>query len=183
MVKQTSHLKRIHFPLLTLKKHDPIYFRNPIERNRYFFLQDLKEKYHLPPIKVSLWRGTALHLLELAHYISPEMHQAADTYFSITQQALKGGPALSVSKTKQPEEHSFIPFRDRFYDPAHEEKTEKQWRALSSLLEKKGIKCLVDELGGEHDLKVLDHLLKTKPALLKVQEGLKDLQIYVETSF
>lgn len=157
-------------------------FRNPIERNRHIFLQSLKEKYNLPPIKVTLWRGTALHLLELAHYISPEMHQAADTYFSIAQEALKGSPRLAASKVKRPDPSAFVPLRDRFYDPTHEEKIEKHWRDLSSLLEKNGIKNLIDELGGSHDLKALEHLLKTKPTLRKVQKGLQDLQAYLEIS-
>lgn len=155
-------------------------FRNAIEKNRFIFLQYLKETYNIPSIKASLWRGTALHLLELTHSISPEMHEAAETYFSLSHHLKKGGPRLSQSPTTRVHSRSTAPLRDRFYDEEKEKKTEKRWRNVLELLEKKKIRSILDELGEPQDLGTLEYLLRTKSALLRIQEGLSELHNYLK---
>ena len=156
-----------------------IIFQTIMERNRYLFLQSLEQRYPLKKVKASLWRGTALHLLELSDKISPGMHQAATHYLEISHQILREGPQQPCSKFEGSLSHRAIPSYDQKQDPCQELALEQHWKKISLILQEARIKKVVDALGDIHDLSVLDHVLRTRETLVQLQKGLGRLKAYL----
>jgi hypothetical protein len=160
-------------------KNHRLPFKNKIEENRHFFLQYLEERYSIPTIKTSLWCGTALHLLELSHKISPDMHQAANYYLALSKKVLQEGPSMPTSRFAPSHSKMPIPFSDRKQSPEKEYKIEKQWWDLSAILEEEGIKNVLDKLDKKAELPTLQYLIETEAALIQLQKGLTRLHNYL----
>lgn len=159
--------------------HFKPFFRNPIKRNRYYFLQEMKKKYHLKIKNPWLWRGTGLHLLELSGFISSDMHRAANYYFQVSNHILKDGPQVAISKIFH---RSCSPSPTSIHK--NEARIEKKWRDMTKILEQDDIKNILDTLADDRDLPTFEYLVQTELALLRFQKRLKHLQSYLaETSF
>ncbi|MFN7662985.1 MAG: hypothetical protein ACK5PQ_04640 [Alphaproteobacteria bacterium] len=155
------------------------FFRNPIERNRYYFLHEMEKKYHLKVKKPWLWRGTGLHLLELSGFISSDMHRAANYYFQVSNHILKDGPQVAISKIFHRSCHSSSTSIHK-----NEARIEKKWRDMTKILEQDNVKNILDTLADDRDLPTFEYLVQTELALLRFQQRLQHLQSYLaETSF
>ena len=158
MPKKSRDTQKTHALPLNHKKEtdtshlEPFLFKNIVERNRYIFLHTLDQHYKLSGLKAWLWRGTALHLLELVHLISPEMHTAANEYFHISKKILNEKSYFPLSRAGRRLSFNPTPFSQQIPHESSEKEMEEK---------KKQIKPITEFVGFETEESSLINLART----------------------